>query len=556
MGEASTLIDPLHPWARARLCLELLTAEPRLGGMWLRARAGPVRARFLEAIPLDVGRLHPAMADEALDGGLDLGATLAAGRMVHSAGALRRHTWHILTMAERCEPHLAARLARAVEDGGKVLIALDEGVGDGEGLPSALTDRLAFHIELDGLRLGELPNHRACTLGPRPELPAERLRELVEISAAFGVFGLRSLRQATLTAVTLARRDAAMSVSQAHVARAAELVIAPRALQMPAFDDQKQDAQPRQDRPTDGEQPPGDDRRDGAIEVPEELLLEAVKAAIPPGLLARLAQEKSHSRSGGASGSGGRLKGNRRGRPLTPRAGRLDGRSRIDLVSTLRAAAPWQPIRRKLSGDTGRLQIRQSDVRLKRYEERSDRLLIFTVDASGSAALARLAEAKGAVELLLAEAYARRDYVSLVSFRGVDAELLLPPTRSLVQTKRRLAALPGGGGTPLAAGLHLATKVGLQARARGMTPTVALLTDGRANVTLAGMTERTQARAEARDMASQIRRLALSSLVIDMGKRPERSLSELAALLSAPYVPLPRANARGLSQVVATATQS
>ena len=87
------------------------------------------------------------------------------------------------------------------------------------------------------------------------------------------------------------------------------------------------------------------------------------------------------------------------------------------------------------------------DIRLRRYEERSDRLLIFTVDASGSAALARLAEAKGAIEILLAEAYARRDHVCLIAFRGTEAELLLPPTRSLVQTKRRLAGLPGGGGT-------------------------------------------------------------------------------------------------------------
>jgi hypothetical protein len=95
----------------------------------------------------------------------------------------------------------------------------------------------------------------------------------------------------------------------------------------------------------------------------------------------------------------------------------------------------------------GLLELRPDDIRLKQAQERSDRVLIFTVDASGSAALARLAEAKGAVELLLAQAYARRDHVALIAFRGDRAEVLLPPTRSLARARRRLADLPGGGGT-------------------------------------------------------------------------------------------------------------
>jgi magnesium chelatase subunit D len=85
-----------------------------------------------------------------------------------------------------------------------------------------------------------------------------------------------------------------------------------------------------------------------------------------------------------------------------------------------------------------------SDVRVRQFEERSDRAIIFVVDASGSAALARLAEAKGAIELLLGEAYARRDHVALVAFRGDGADILLPPTRSLVQTKRRLGQFRAG----------------------------------------------------------------------------------------------------------------
>ena len=185
--------------------------------------------------------------------------------------------------------------------------------------------------------------------------------------------------------------------------------------------------------------------------IPEEILLEAVKAILPTDLLAQLTASKAPRRTASAGGTGAAKRGNRRGRPLPSRPGALDGEQRIDMVATLRAAAPWQPVRAKQQPDRTGLHIRPDDIRIRQFEEKSDRLLIFAVDASGSAAMTRLAEAKGAIELLLAEAYARHDQVALISFRGEAAEVLLPPTRSLVQTKRRLGALPGGGGTPLAA---------------------------------------------------------------------------------------------------------
>ncbi len=200
-----------------------------------------------------------------------------------------------------------------------------------------------------------------------------------------------------------------------------------------------------------------------------------------------------------------------------------------------------------------RLEIRPDDIRLKRYNETSDRLLIFAVDASGSSALARLAEAKGAVELLLAQAYARRDHVALVAFRGTAAELVLPPTRSLVQTKRRLAGLPGGGGTPLAAGLKMAFDLALQSRARGLTPTVALLTDGRGNIALDGTANRAMAEADSLRLARTLRASGIPAMVIDIANRPQPALRQLAALLDAPYLALPRADARKLSAALSAA---
>ena len=294
---------------------------------------------------------------------------------------------------------------------------------------------------------------------------------------------------------------------------------------------------------TDTPEPEGQEEEQPTA-IPEDILLDAVRAALPPDLLAKLANKATRTAQG--SGSGARKQGNRRGRPLPPRGS--SGQGRVDLVATLRAAAPWQTIRRAADpARTGPI-VRRADLRHRRYEEKSDRLLIFTVDASGSAALARLAEAKGAVEILLAEAYARRDHVALVAFRGEGADLLLPPTRSLVQTKRRLAALPGGGGTPLAHGLMEAQAVAETARRKGLTPTLVLLTDGRANIALDGSRDRRQAAEDATRIAREL--TGIDALVIDAGTRPEPALKALAAILHAPYLPLPRADAKRLSQAV------
>lgn len=167
--------------------------------------------------------------------------------------------------------------------------------------------------------------------------------------------------------------------------------------------------------------------------------------------------------------------------------------------------------------------------------------------------MSRLGEAKGAVELLLAEAYARRDHVALIALRGTTAEILLPPTRSLVQTKRRLAGLPGGGGTPLAAGLKAAGELAVQARGRGLSPTLAMLTDGRANIALDGEADRTRAGLDAATLARMIRTQGIPGIVLDMSNRPQEALRDLAAQMGAPYVPLPRADAKRLSNAISNA---
>jgi magnesium chelatase subunit D len=185
-----------------------------------------------------------------------------------------------------------------------------------------------------------------------------------------------------------------------------------------------------------------------------------------------------------------------------------------------------------------------------RFKQRAETTTIFVVDASGSAALHRLAEAKGAVELLLADCYVRRDQVALIAFRGEGAELLLSPTRSLVRAKRCLAALPGGGGTPLAAGIDAAALLSEVIQRRGGTPTVVCLTDGRANVGRSGAKGREQALDEALESAAGLRFAGVRCMVIDTSPRPHTSAERLADALDGVYLPLPHADARKLSEAV------
>lgn len=542
------------PWDRATLALQLLAVDPYgLGGLWLRARHGPVRTAFVEALkclPHPARKIHPDLSDEALFGGTDLSATLAAGKLVKASGIAGEPSVLHLSMAERTTAGFAARLTGLLDARTHAVVALDEGAEADEIPPPALTERLALFVDLDGVPMGEIGEIKLSEAADvdRVNLPEGALDQLTVAAVSLGIASLRAPQFAARAARALAALDGRNEATDVDLQTAAAMVYAHRATQFP------QDAD---DDPQQQEQPPEPDQQDDQSAsqqgetLPEELLIEAAQAALPPDLLAALANARETRAARGSGGSGQTRKGNRRGRPLPSRPGRLSSDKRLDLVTTLRAAAPWQGLREKPSH--ARLAIRGSDIRLKRYEDKSDRLLIFAVDASGSAALARMAEAKGAVEILLAEAYARRDHVALVAFRGEVAEVLLPPTRSLVQTKKRLTALPGGGGTPLAAGLEAALELALTAEKRGLSPTLVLLTDGRANIALDGSANRVAAGEDATKMARALAARGLASLILDTGKRKSAALAELSGAMQGQYLPLPRPGAEAMSEAVASA---
>ncbi|MCZ8174526.1 MAG: magnesium chelatase subunit D [Burkholderiaceae bacterium] len=586
------------------LAAALLAVDPEgLGGARLMGPAGPVRDGWLEALRqlLPVGtpwrRLPQHAQEDRLAGGLDLQATLAAGRPVLQQGLLSAADGGIVVaaMAERLAAGTAAQVAAAL-DHGRVrverdglsavaparfaLVALDEAEGDDSPLAPALADRLALWLPLRGLGWRSAPQPadvadwaaavaEARERLPRVQVPDELVAALAAATLALGVDSPR----AAWAAVRLARASAALfgrDVATADDAdRAAALVLAPRATRLPAPPEDP-DEPPPQDAapppPPDADAPP-----EGAPPPPppaeakplEDRVLDAAAAAIPAGLLAQLLHGDGPRTRAARGGKAGEASASRsRGRPLGARRGPPVQGARLHLVATLRAAAPWQPLRRRAwaaqpgRAEGPRVHVRPDDFHVRRFAEKRGTTTVFAVDASGSAALHRLAEAKGAVELLLAECYVRRDEVAVLAFRGRGAELLLPPTRSLVRARRSLAGLPGGGGTPLAAGIELARQVAAQVQREGASPLVVMLTDGRANVTLAGQGGRTQAAEEALAAARRLRALGAQCLLVDTSVRPEPAAAALALAMGARYLALPQADARALSGAVQAVLQS
>jgi magnesium chelatase subunit D len=568
--------------AKAMQAARLLAVDPAgLGGAILRAPPGAARDAWLALLRggLPVGtpwrRLPLGVPDSRLLGGLDLAATLATGRPVAERGVLADADGGIVVaaMAERLEPATAARIV-AVMDRGAVsvqrdglsaelparlgLVALDEGITPDEVVPAALRARLAFLLELPATAPSVVAADAAAIEAARRRL--SRLQSddslaqaMCAAAASLGIHDLRApllALRAARAAAALAGRDA---VSAEDAGLAARLVLAPRATALPS-QDQPEDQPP--------EPPPPDDRQDRAEEPDrgpdprelQEMLVAAAQAALPAGLLEALQlRDAARKRQAAQGKAGARRDAAQRGRPIGTRAGALRAGARLALVETLRHAAPWQAVRRRDQPHGPPIRIRKEDIRLRRFRQKAGTTTIFVVDASGSAALHRLGEAKGAVETLLADCYVRRDQVAVVAFRGKGAEVLLPPTPSLVRAKRSLAGLPGGGPTPLASGLDAAVGLAAYSARRGRTPLLVLLTDGRANIARDGAHGRPAAEGDAQAAAAPIRLAGIPALLVDTSPRPHPYAKRLAEAMGARYLPLPAADAARLSGAVAAA---
>jgi magnesium chelatase subunit D len=577
---------PLHDMALAA-CL-LAVDPPALGGIVVRYAYGSAielvvqRVRSLLPAEAPFRRLPHHITDGRLLGGLDLATTLQAGRPVFERGLLAEADGGVLVlpMAERLTSAMIARLCSvldrgevAVERDGFALrnashlavIALDEGAADDERPGAALLDRLAVHLILDATApacVGEAILDAEAVAEARALLPAVVAEDamLKAFCHAANAVGIASLR-APILAMKVARVHAALSgrdrVNSEDAAVASRLVLAPRATTPPSVETvSTDDASEKPDQPgSSGSTPTASDAADtnpapSEDGVLQEIVVAATRAAIPADVLSQLRSGGAVRKSDTSSGRAGpQHRSAQRGRPAGTRRGELKAGARLNIVETLRAAAPWQSLRRRQSGRSG-VHVRCDDFRLTQFKRRSASATIFVVDASGSSALHRLAEAKGAVELLLADCYVRRDQVALIAFRGKSADLILPPTRSLARAKRSLTALPGGGGTPIATALDAATNLAYGLRRKGFAPTLVVLTDGRANISRDGEPGREQAELDAIASAHRLRAAGLAALVVDISPQPRGAAERLAADMGARYLALPNANARGLSRAV------
>ena len=569
-------------WFDANVIAILLAINPRgLKGVTLKSQFGPVRDAWLtyarqlaSSCDTQILKAPANISAEQLLGSLDIEASLQAGSLIMSKGLLERVQGNLLLlpMVERMDLQAIALISQALDETNSAdtaspfgVIALDESDSADEAISPRLLDRLAFEIYLDQFSIADIKESlevdaedvaEAKKLLPLVKCSDEYLEVMTKAGFSLGVISLRANQFALETAKTLAALRGLSEVGQDEVIDAARLVYTPsKRIQIPSEpdqvdqgdqDDQNSDSQmdDAQDEP---DTSPEQNQEQPSNEELEDIIVEAVKASIPPQLLRQPKQSNRPGKSAAhISGKSGAVQKNfLSGRPLSSRKGRPSDGKRLDILKSIRAAIPWQRLRgasilsQQQHPSKSRIDFRAEDLHIKQYLRRRGTVTIFLVDASGSSATQRLSEAKGALEELLAQCYVRRDEVAMVSMRGAKAEIVLPPTRSLARAKRNLATLPGGGGTPLAAGFRAANEMAISLERKGLTPVIVIMSDGKANVNLNGVGGRAGAHSDALMAAKELRVKNHRLLFVDTSPQPELLAQELSSAMAAQYFPLP-----------------
>lgn len=587
----------------AKRALLLLAIDPGLKGVLIGAGPGSAKSTLARAFANVSGDSNGMMTipvnitTDNLIGGLDVERTLAAGERVYSPGLLTRAHGGVLFVEDinSLDAGAASLIASALGAGsvkierqgfsrsypaGFLLIGAYD---PADGLPgSALLNRVGIIVEPSRMNSA---NERAEIISrsiqfmndpfsfsreyanadrelkakveqarislPRVEMTRDQIRTLARVAVALGIVG----NLTDLFAVKAARASAALSgrnkVEEEDLLLAIHLVLVPRAVELPQLEQPAETITPDQSKENNlDDSAESEEHAEGRIAPIEDLIIKAIDTSAPELLFKRMRSLQLVSKPGKRGSS---LPADR-GRAVTSDI-KPSRQSKVALFPTLCAAAPFQATRQKRRGP---ITIKKSDIRYKRFKSSSGILFIFAVDASGSMAVNRMAQAKGALGRVLQKAYLYRDKVALISFRGEKADILLPPTRSIERAKALIDSLPAGGGTPVATALVRALELAKYARIRRMSQAmVVLITDGRANIPsgLPGHVDRMnqdEINEELRQIGRAMRSEAIESVVIDTKSKFVSSgeARNLAEMLGGKYLYLPRAGATGIHEAI------
>ena len=598
----------------AKQALMLLAVDPSLGGVVIPSAVGSGKSTlaraFADILPEGTPfvELPLNVTEDRLIGGVDLEATLASGVRVVQHGVLTKAhggvlyvdslslldssaVSHIMDAMSRVEVLVEREGLSEVHPANFMLVGTYD-PSDGE-VRIGLLDRIGIIVPFTaqndfrarkkivsivlGTRDQEDTEDELKMLGgliqaardqlPHVSITNDQIKALIQTALSLGVEGNRvdvfTVRAALASAALAQRSD----VEEEDMKLAIKLVLIPRATRMPEREAEAEEAPPQEEPPQQEEPeaeeedaPPdtseadaeADEEQKDTPDMIEELMMDAIETELPDNILNISLASKKKAKSG----SRGEALNNRRGRFVRAQPGEMRS-GKVALIPTLISAAPWQESRRKEKKMAGRpktaLIISKDDVKIKRFRDKSGTLFIFMVDASGSMALNRMRQAKGAVASLLQNAYVHRDQVALISFRGKQAQVLLPPSQSVDRAKRELDVLPTGGGTPLASALYLGWETAKQARTKGISQIMfVLITDGRGNIGLQSSFDPDAAKPSKEDLEKEVEALSgsimadgIAAIVVDtqMNYLSRGEAPKLAQKLGGRYFYLPNAKA-------------
>ncbi|XP_071927608.1 magnesium-chelatase subunit ChlD, chloroplastic-like isoform X2 [Coffea arabica] len=360
----------------------------------------------------------------------------------------------------------------------------------------------------------------------------EQLKYLVMEALRGGCQGHRGELYAARVAKCLAALEGRDKVNVDDLKKAVELVILPRSIinESPADQQnqqpppppppQNQDSAEEQNEEEDKEDENDEENEQQEEQIPEEFIFDAEGGLVDEKLL--LFAQQAQRRRGKAGRAKNVIFSEDRGRYIKPMIPKGPVR-RLAVDATLRAAAPYQKLRRERNiQKSKRVFVEKSDMRAK-----------------------RMARKAGAL-------------VCIIPFRGDAAEVLLPPSRSIAMARKRLERLPCGGGSPLAHGLTTAVRVGMNAEKSGDVGRIMIvaITDGRANISLKRSTDPEGASADAPrpstqdlkdeilEVAGKIYKSGMSLLVIDTENKFVSTgfAKEIARVAQGKYYYLPNAS--------------